>query len=243
MSLYIRLNNGFFSHRKTNKLKARLGTDAWWIPVRIWSYAAENQPDGIFDGYSAEELAVAIGYAGDAKEMLQALLDACFMDSEPLAIHNWAEHNGFHAEFADRAKKAAEARWAKDKERRADVLRKKEAKKEDMIRDEMRRDETSIASSNACGMLVACDPSSIPPSLESVKAEFTAKGMPGEAEKFMAFYDSKGWMVGKNKMKSWKGAVAGWVFKAKDSPRLGLASSPAKPVKTMADRLCEDMLR
>lgn len=84
---------------------------------------------------------------------------------------------------------------------------------------------------------------SIPPSLGSVKAEFAAKGMPGEAEKFMAFYESKGWLVGKNKMKSWKGAVAGWAIRAKESPQLGLASPTAKPVKTMADRICEDMLR
>lgn len=31
------------------------------------------------------------------------------------------------------------------------------------------------------------------------------------AEKFCRFYESKGWMVGRNKMKSWKAAVAGWL--------------------------------
>ena len=28
---------------------------------------------------------------------------------------------------------------------------------------------------------------------------------------FVSFYESKGWMVGQNKMKSWKAAVAGWL--------------------------------
>lgn len=28
---------------------------------------------------------------------------------------------------------------------------------------------------------------------------------------FVSFYESKGWMVGRNKMKSWKAAVAGWL--------------------------------
>ena len=31
-----------------------------------------------------------------------------------------------------------------------------------------------------------------------------------DAEAFVAFYESKGWMVGKNKMKSWKSAIVTW---------------------------------
>jgi uncharacterized protein YdaU (DUF1376 family) len=36
------------------------------------------------------------------------------------------------------------------------------------------------------------------------------KGSPQDAEKFCDFYSSKGWMVGKNKMKCWKAAVRNW---------------------------------
>lgn len=32
-----------------------------------------------------------------------------------------------------------------------------------------------------------------------------------EAERFFDFYESKGWMVGKNKMKCWKAAVRNWL--------------------------------
>lgn len=32
-----------------------------------------------------------------------------------------------------------------------------------------------------------------------------------EARKFVAFYQSKGWMVGKNKMKDWHAAARGWM--------------------------------
>lgn len=38
--------------------------------------------------------------------------------------------------------------------------------------------------------------------------EFTAMG---EADKFWNFYESKNWMVGKNKMTVWKSAVANWL--------------------------------
>jgi len=50
-----------------------------------------------------------------------------------------------------------------------------------------------------------------PPSIEEVTAFFTEKGHPKEAQKFFNFYDSKGWMVGKNKMQKWKSSAAGWL--------------------------------
>lgn len=39
-----------------------------------------------------------------------------------------------------------------------------------------------------------------------------------EAEKFFDFYESKGWMVGKSKMKDWKAAVRNWL-KGKTPPK------------------------
>jgi uncharacterized phage protein (TIGR02220 family) len=78
----------------------------------MWAYAAENQPDGDLSGYQAEELAMLLGYSGDATSMLQALKDCGFMDLDGM-IHDWMEHNSYHKKFSVRAKKAAKARWAK----------------------------------------------------------------------------------------------------------------------------------
>ena len=36
------------------------------------------------------------------------------------------------------------------------------------------------------------------------------KGIEIDAERFVAYYDSNGWMVGRNKMKSWKSAIITW---------------------------------
>lgn len=111
MSLFIRVFTNFYSHRKTAKLRAALGNDALWVPPRLWAYASENQPDGDFSGYSASEIAMLIGYTGDAQAMLQALLQAGFLDSD-LKIHDWSDHNSYHATYKERAKNAAKARWA-----------------------------------------------------------------------------------------------------------------------------------
>lgn len=37
--------------------------------------------------------------------------------------------------------------------------------------------------------------------------------MPLDAQRFVDFYECKGWMVGKNKMKNWKAAVRTWARK------------------------------
>lgn len=50
----------------------------------------------------------------------------------------------------------------------------------------------------------------IPPTVEEVQEYLDSVGSKVDAEAFVAFYDSKGWMVGKNKMKSWKSAIVTW---------------------------------
>lgn len=49
-----------------------------------------------------------------------------------------------------------------------------------------------------------------PPTLENVIEYCREKGYNVDAERFIDFYESKGWMVGKNKMKDWKAAVRNW---------------------------------
>ena len=39
-----------------------------------------------------------------------------------------------------------------------------------------------------------------------------------EAESFINFYDSKGWMVGKNKMKDWRACIRTWEMRDKKKP-------------------------
>lgn len=49
-----------------------------------------------------------------------------------------------------------------------------------------------------------------PPTIEQVREYVTEKGYNVDAERFVDFYESKNWMVGKNKMADWKAAVRNW---------------------------------
>ena len=60
-----------------------------------------------------------------------------------------------------------------------------------------------------------------PPTLQDVKAYCIERKNDVDPERFIDFYESKGWMVGKNKMKDWKAAVRNWERKEKPKDRFG----------------------
>jgi len=50
----------------------------------------------------------------------------------------------------------------------------------------------------------------IKPSIVEIKIYMTEIGMADVSEKWFDYYESNGWLVGKNKMKNWKAAVRTW---------------------------------
>ena len=56
-----------------------------------------------------------------------------------------------------------------------------------------------------------------PPTLDQVQSYVREKSYRGvDCKLFMAHYETTGWMVGKNKMKCWKSAVAKWNMRQKE---------------------------
>lgn len=58
-----------------------------------------------------------------------------------------------------------------------------------------------------------------PPTPEELQAYCKERNNKVDAERFINFYSSKGWMVGKNKMKDWKAAVRNWEKDSKPNPQ------------------------
>lgn len=50
----------------------------------------------------------------------------------------------------------------------------------------------------------------IQPTIEEISAYCRERNNGVDPVRFHAFYDSKGWMIGKNKMKNWKSAIVTW---------------------------------
>lgn len=76
-----------------------------------------------------------------------------------------------------------------------------------------------------------------PPTIEEVTDYCRERGNRVDPEKWLDFYASKGWMIGKNKMKDWKAAVRTW---EKDSggsqPVRKAPAAPAAPAQKYEQR-------
>lgn len=66
-----------------------------------------------------------------------------------------------------------------------------------------------------------------PPSVENVREYCQEGGYRVDAECFVNFYESKGWMVGKNRMKDWKAAVRNWARNNRDEGKSSRKASAA----------------
>ena len=77
----------------------------------------------------------------------------------------------------------------------------------------------------------------VPPTLDEVSEYCRERGNRVDPEKWFDFYASKGWMIGKNKMKDWKAAVRTW---EKDSggsqPVRKAPAAPAAPAQKYEQR-------
>lgn len=59
-------------------------------------------------------------------------------------------------------------------------------------------------------------PRFVPPTVEEVREYCDSRHSVVDPEAFVAFYESKNWMVGRNKMSSWKSAVITWEKKEQE---------------------------
>ena len=57
----------------------------------------------------------------------------------------------------------------------------------------------------------------VPPTAVEVASYCGENSFKTDAQSFIDFYESKGWMIGKNKMKDWKAAVRTWEKKVKET--------------------------
>ena len=77
--------------------------------------------------------------------------------------------------------------------------------------------------------------------MEEVKEYCGSRNNSVDPEKFVDFYASKGWMVGKNKMKDWKAAVRTWEHKSEQESEKPKAR--AKPKKAAEEESEEEYFR
>ena len=140
------------------------------------------------------------------------LLDIAFSSIKQALKRDLAKWDTQIKQRSDAGKKSAEKR-ANEKQRTLTNVKPRSTVSTDSVNVSVSvSDNDSVSDSEVIKRSRRFTP---PTDIETVNY-FVSKGSNNtEAEKFWNFYDSKNWMVGKNKMKKWESAASGWITRNK----------------------------
>lgn len=229
MNTDIRVSTSFKGHRKRKRLKRLLGPESDSFLIDLWLTVSQDCPDGHMVGWDEIDVADACGFNDDPKKLVDALLECNWIEKDmhgEYAVHDWCIHQAWACKAGERsdiARKAAEARW---KNKYA-----KDAKGMPAACGEDAQCNAPILSSPILSSPILPLPNKkeekqSPPPAEDIPKKATKRFIPPTMEEvttycqeqnngvdgytFWNFYEAKDWMLGKNKMKKWKSAVATW---------------------------------
>ena len=171
---------------------------------RVWAWFDQQTEDGNAPTVTKMLLDRKVGVTGFCDAVIES---GWMVEDDSLTLTNFDRHNGQTAK--NRALTAK--RVAKHKKTNGTSVT--PSVNDALPREEKRREENNIKDKPKAKRFV-------PPTLDDVRLYFYEKGerQATEPAKFHAYYESNGWMVGKNKMKSWQAAANGWISRNADKP-------------------------
>ena len=72
------------------------------------------------------------------------------------------------------------------------------------------------------------------PTVEEVAAYCRERGNSVDAQRFVDFYTSKGWRIGKEPMRDWRACVRTWERNGRDRVEVSGSTGATRPAKTVA---------
>ena len=213
---WLKLYDDFFTSKRIKKLRSIAGGDTYTIIyLKMQLKALKTEGYLYFDGVMsdfAEELALDIDEKpDDVKVTITFLLSVGLLETNDDSI--------YHLTYMDRVigSETASAQRVRDfrdrqKDNKAlhcnnDVTNVKqvcsvEIEKDIEIEKEIEKDIDKKKPKPEKNV--------IPPTLEMVRAYCEERNNGIDAETFIDFYESKGWLIGKTRMKDWQSAIRTW---------------------------------
>lgn len=223
---WLQLKSTFFSNRIAKKLlKAERGKIYALIYLKMLLFSVDKEGHLFFEGVEhtfAEEIALVLDEElEDVKTTIETLESAGAM--EQIAADEWyltemPELIGKESESAERVR---EYRKRKTLQCNTNVTECNALVTE--CNTEKRREEIEKSREENTKSKGECERENrkrfVPPTVGEVIAYCVERGNDIDAQQFIDFYASKGWMVGKNKMTDWKAAVRTWEKYHKEKPK------------------------
>jgi hypothetical protein len=230
----------YFSHdynarndEKILELRSEFGPEGYAAFFMMLESMAENDDNGL----NREAIGgLSLGY-GIPRDRLDVIIEKCinlklfYLEDGRFFSKRMIDHKNLRKSLSEAGKNGAKKRWenkGSDSQAITTPLpppmasKVKESKgKENNIYPAERGDRQNDNSSpirNAGGNVdgIPRSQSFSKPTPDELKSYFSEKGSDhNEAKKFYYFYESKGWLVGKVKMKDWRAAASGWIARNK----------------------------
>ena len=220
---WLKFKEDFFDSKRIKKLRKMAGGDTYVI-IYLKMQLKALKTDGVleFTGVEqdfADELALDIDESPDDVRVVLTFLLAYGMCECSDNVHYFLpyviENTGSETASTQRVREYRERQKALHCN--ADVTQvkrignvEKEIEKEIEIesRDREKNNTLTLKGSSVCA--TAKPRKFTPPFLDEVQDYCRERMNNVDPAKFIDFYESKGWMVGKNKMKDWRAAVRTW---------------------------------
>lgn len=168
--------------------------------METWEWADDNTTTGHIAGATIEDIDRITGITGFGSELCTAgWLD---VRNDGIQFPLWERHN------SQSAKQRAAASERQSRKRHGKVTKKSRSCHTSVTQ---KSDASSLISSSGLPEEV------FPPTAEMVKGYCDENDKNVDPQVFIDFYQSKGWVVGKTKMKDWRASVRTW--HAKSQPK------------------------
>lgn len=180
----------------------------------LWHAAMEQAEDGDLSSWSDEFIAESAGFQGDVTQFVSLLQLHGWLDGK--ILHDWLDYAGrfLRGKYSTRGREKLVEIWAKHGRvyGNADNLPTQSRQVADKlptptipnltVPNQTKPKEKDIGAKFA------------PPSVSEVEEFIAEKGFKGfDPLSFVNFYESKGWMVGKTRMKNWRASVICWHYR------------------------------
>lgn len=160
------------------------------------------------------------GASDDDFKLLVAKSFVILFESGVIVIKHWKMHNYIQSDRYKPTDYMEEKSMLGLKQNKAYTLDEEQMVTkciQDVAIGKVREDKVSVAEGSVGEKREEKTKRFTPPTLDEVEQYCLERANGIDAQTFIDFYESKGWMIGKNKMKDWKAAVRTWERKNKES--------------------------
>lgn len=216
----------FLDHWKTRLLMRLLNTEA--APnyvIRLWSHC-QTRKTNKFPEWSPEILASVCRWPGDADQFWSAMMQTfCRLEDGHLVAHQWDEVNASLIAAWSNGGKGGRPKKPTGNPRVNPELNPVNPQLTHGVTDREDREDREEKTKADKPPRVRFQK----PTVEELTAEAIKIGLPvTEIDKFHNYYESNGWKVGKNPMKSWPAALRNWLSRLGDASGLVGCKGAAK---------------